>query len=249
MNQIVKKLELQKTTNVELAFYPGEKGMNGVLTCKAPLTLEAAKVLGCSDRFFTIHDVPYHDFQGRLTLERMAKNCKVTFGDPAQRGATSLLPDMVWKFSIGLEKDAQPSVSWRMHFDSQYRGELTEMVHGLGKTEIDFEMVALQQTLFDEEDAEQGEGTRVDLSSKQMNLDDEGPDTGCISCNNGLPVDAKGKHLNGEKCTNRDREGKSPGTLASAREVAGGTTEEAKKARGRRPTVPINGKAAAHPTV
>lgn len=235
-NPLQETLKLDKASIVDLSFYPSEEGLNCVLVCKAPLSIEASKVLECQDRFFTINDTPFSDYQGRITLEHIAKSCKVTVGDAP--GILTFLPDKVWKFNIGLEKDSRPSVAFRMHFDSRWRTELVDFCNGLNKGEINMEIIALQATLWIKEPAPSGEGTRVDVTGKpddrQMKLGEESV-TACRHCDGGIAVNEEGIHENGEPCEHRRAAAASvveirPGTVASAREVAGGTHQ--KKRRG-----------------
>jgi hypothetical protein len=203
--EIQERLSLQKATIVQLAFHPGDDGITGVLVVKAPLTPEIAKILGCEERFFNLNERPYTDFQGRLTLNHVAKGCKASIGE-LQSAAVSLLPEKVWKFSIGLEADETPSVQLRMHFDSRFRTELTDMVHSLNKGEFPLQISSLQGNLFIEENSPEtaaANGTAVDMSPAQSTIDE------AIAAS----------------------EVSGAGTLASARDIAGGTTDAAKKAR------------------
>lgn len=173
-------LRLEKATIVDLSCYPGEKGMNCVLVCKAPLSDEAAKIMKCEERFYNINGIPYTDFQGRLTLKPVVKACQVTIGDGPIAAAIALLPDLIWKFNIGLEKDSRPSVAFRMHFDARWRGQLVDLVNGLNTDEFPITITASQLSLFVEETpAASGDGDRVDLSgqadSRQMTIGEVSP--------------------------------------------------------------------------
>ncbi len=252
MSTLQETLTLEKASIIEISGYPGKKGMNVVLTMQAPLTSDAARILKCQDRFFTINETPYTDFQGRITLKPVVKHCKVSIGEEIETAAAALLPDLIWKFNIGLEKDARPSVAFRMHFDGQWRNILMDWVNAVNTDEFTVSIVALQANLFEAlESAE--EGTRIDVDAKpaaiderQMTIDQamrEDRDTGCTSCNAGLPlmdlVDGEpAKHHSGELCTARPV---SANTLPSAREMAG-LGEAPRRGRGR-PRKDANGAA------
>lgn len=251
-NTIQETLRLDRATIIDLSYYPGEKGINAVMVFKAPLTVNASKVLGCEERFYTLNETAYTDFQGRITLKKVAKACKVMIGEMTSM-ATALLPDMIWKFSIGLEKDSKPSVVCRMHFDGQWRQVLVDMIHALNKDEFTLNIAALQQHLFIEEEpvSQEGDGTRVDLSgSKQRTLgetDDEVEQAGeqedvhCVHCDGGQrPDEDTGKHgdepcayfVAAQKAVAEIPDGGS--TLASSLQVVGGTTAAARKERKQR---------------
>lgn len=237
-NQIKESLKLDKSTIVELAFYPGAKGLNAVLTCKAPLTIEASKTLKCESRFFSINETPITDFTGNITLKSLIKSCFVKVAERAD-ATNALIPDLVRCFKIGLGKNGKPFVEYRMHFDSQWRHLLVDICDALGTDEFPLEIAGTQPSLFEEAEAgEDGEGSRVDLSEKQMSLGEEEV-VACQSCADRIPADESGMHENGSQCDFRraaaaavqDIPVEAGNTLPSARAMAGGTTAAARKQR------------------
>lgn len=58
-------------------------------------------------------------------------------------------------------------------------------------------------------------------SNEAKKEESEETDTGCVPCNNDLPMESPGVHVNGAKCTRHSLQEAS--TLATAREAAGGT--------------------------
>lgn len=235
-NDIRETLRFEKATITELSSYPGEKGVNNVLVIKASLTLAAAKVLKCENRFFNLNDQPLDDYTGRLTLKPLIKSCVVKL-QKVSGAIDNLQPTLIWKFNIGLEKDKGPSVIFRLHFDG-YRQQLADILEERGTSEFPLAIEALQANLFEDqasdEDGPEG-GTRIDMSPEDdgqealpLGAEPSKAKSGCNACDAGIPTrgDDDAEHVNGQACA---RWGAPPPVPTAAERKKARLAEEARK--------------------
>jgi len=195
-------LELQRATLEKLIVSTGENGITLSLIVKAPLSVEASKVLKCEERFFNLNETAYRDYRGRITLKHFIVACKVMIGGDEELAlSAALLPDMVSRFSIGLDNDI-PSVMFRLDFDRTWRETLIQIVDALNISEFQIRIVSLQQSLF-AESQEDEVSTQMELGENEYEAEPE------------YDPESEGSVEPGN-------------TLPSVRAMAGGTTAKAK---------------------
>lgn len=198
-----KQIELNGTTIVQLAHYPGESEPTHVLTLHAPLTLALAEYLKCKDLAFDLNDQP-RKFEGKIGLTHELEDIEIKM--PGFMGSVDpLRPTKVWKFRISRDTEMALGLDFRAHFKGiAEQAILNDLLMQFNKEEFDFAIVSLQGELFPEQPIHDGSGTRVNMSAKQEDSTDEPEeadedDTLCVSCENAIPA-FNGVHENGVRC-------------------------------------------------
>lgn len=224
-----KQIELNGTTIVQLAHYPGENEPTHVLTLHAPLTLALAEFLKCKDLAFDVHDQP-RKFEGKIGLTHELEDVEIKM--PGFMGTSDpMRPTKVWKFRISRDTELALGLDFRAHFKGiAEQTILNDLLTQFNKEEFDFQIVSLQGELFPEQPVHDGSGTRVDMSAAESESDDEPqesdaaeedkiPDDLCVSCENSIPLNPPPHgdfHTNGLKCKRANE-----AALASATQVNG----------------------------
>lgn len=232
-----KQIELNGTTIVQLAHYPGETEPTHVLTLHAPLTLALAEFLKCKDLAFDIHDQP-RNFEGKIGLTHELEDVEIKM--PGFMGSVDpLRPTKVWKFRISRDTELALGLDFRAHFKGiAEQTILNDLLSQFNKEEFDFSIVSLQGELFPEQPVHDGSGTRVEMSSGPQEDSTDEPeeaeedDTLCVSCENAIPA-FNGVHENGVKCKTANA-----APLASVIQMGGGKFNTPSSKRGRKPRDP-----------
>ncbi len=204
------KLKLKDAHIVSLTKYPGEEKTTQVLILSALLTPPIAEKLRCREACYNAEGVP-RKFDSYPSPAIRIEGADVLLGDAGYR------TNLIHKFKIaqpktGGETDTTLELRMRLHFD----GHLTlgDWFEQANKGTFLLAINARQEDLnFGEEEEAAGEE------------EEEGPDTGCVACNNDIPMGIGNNHVTGARCTARDKEP----ALSTAREAAGGTHQRKRR--------------------
>lgn len=211
------KLVFKDARIVKTAGYPGEDDPTQVLVIRSMLTRTLAEQLKCRDLCFTESGVPRRF--GTVKLAEKIENCEIVFDHG------TYLADRVSHFTIARPKEkSETDNSLEIHCNLAFDINVP-LWEWLKTTNKDVFEVAVkpprewraQGDLFEEAP---GEEERAD--------GEEGTDTGCISCNNSIPlVDGDPtKHVTGQPCTVAVE---SDGPSLAPAAVMGGTHQRGKK--------------------
>jgi hypothetical protein len=200
------KLKLKDATIVNLTKYPGEEACTQVLVLAALLTPPIAEKLKCREACYTDEGVP-RKFDAYPSPAVRISGADVLMGD------TSARANLIHKFKIaqpkaGGETDTSLELRMRLHFDGHL--PLGDFLDSQNKQPFLLSINARQEDLDFGDQAEEAEAE----------TDEAEPDTGCVACNNDIPMGIGNRHVTGAKCT---KPAESEPALASAREAAGGT--------------------------
>jgi hypothetical protein len=231
-----KSIDIKSVTIIELAHYPAKPDPTHVLVLKSRLTLALADQLKCKDLAFDINDVA-RQFEGKVGLTHQLSDVEVQF--PGFMGEIKTVrPSKIQKFRI-FHDGANMGLEFRVHFKGVTEGiAVNDLLTDQNLKEFDFGIVSLQGELFDVKPTGDGnDGKRIDMSGGDTEPPEEieDPDAECMHCDRDIEIDSSNSryHVNGMPCPLAERaEAVSSGSLASAREVAGGTTAALRK-RGR----------------
>ncbi len=209
------KLKLKDARIIQLTKYPGEENTTQVLVLAGLLTppiAEKLKVRECYDE----KGVPRH-WDSYPSPGVRIQGADVLLGD------TSARSNLIHKFKIaqpksGGDNDVSLELRMRLHFDGSL--PLCDFLETQNKQPFVLAINARQ------EDLDFGDGEAEDASEEEPEKD-----SGCVACNNDIPMGIGGMHVTGARCTAKDKEP----ALASAREAAGGT-----HARGRKGLAPVH---------
>jgi hypothetical protein len=206
------------------------------ITC--PLTPDMADVLSARQQCFTLDDKPVPDTEVKKGHQWNTTEFSVA-------GHTLMRPEMVTGFSIKPSKLAGADGDLELAFRIKFKGAksvgnlLNKLMDRVGAEEFDLSVLPLQGSFFSAESEDTGDGTRVELSGGSTGEDDDDapPLVKAAMRGDRVAVSDAVKDLTAEEPEEADEpedEEPAPGTLPSLREMAGGTTAHAKKARGGR---------------
>ena len=205
------KLRLKNAQAVSLTKYATEEQTTQVLVVTALLTPPIAETLQCREACYTPEGVPRR-FDAYPSPSARIEGADVMLGDDSFRA------NLITKFKIrqphaGGDRDVSLEVQARFHFDGHLH--LGDWLDNMKKNAFTVSINARQ------EDFNFGGDDAADEEEQQ----EEELDTGCVACNNKIPLSAPGVHTSGAKCT-----ANKPGpALATAREAAGGTPGRGKR--------------------
>lgn len=227
MNTLREALILTDARAISLTRQITKDGNTFVLIVKGPLTPELAETLRCRNQAYNLSDTPYPSLKA-LSLDHEIFNCELTVPIPGAFGP-GLKPTVVTGFSIrpseAADADGALDLTFRMKF-TVGKNELNALLDAVGNNPFDLSLLSLQGGLFDQTSKTEFDGaaggTRVDVTGGGPNEEDEEEDDG----QEPPPPLVEAMLQDGPEVVDETIR---TGSLASAREMAGGTTEAAKK--------------------
>lgn len=236
METISEALEIKSAIIEDWTHRKTEKdGLKMHFNISAPLPRELATQLKCSG----IYDMD----TGRIDLLHKLKETELILPVPGTDGCASFFPDVIYKFKASRD-ESQFTIQFSVHISTRAE-EMHEILKGAPDS-MDISIRPRQGQLFEG-------GTRVsvtpvaelinrvvagakpgdDALAQEILAGVGEPDTGCIACNNGIPlIDGASpkQHASGASCT---RDASAP--LASV--VTMGGSHQKRKPRADRGTV------------
>lgn len=199
---------------------PAEGEPTTVLILSAPLTLEMADAMRCRDMVYTVNDNA-RPFEAKIGLPLELGEGDVEVVLPTSNGSVERLrPYKLWKVKVGHATPITLEVVMRLHFKGAADGQvIKDLLDTWNQDTFQTIVESLQGELFAEKapPATDAGGKRVDMSPTDATAADDGDQPG----------------LPGAAAEELAQEVEGAGTLASATQMAGGTTAKLRKERER----------------
>ena len=184
-----------------LTFQPAEKDPTASLVLSANLTPELAATMLCREAVFTAEGKP-HPHVTRLDLgEAKLRDIDLSLPSVAHEGAFDVYrPELIYGFRVEVD-----GMIVRLHMRARVKGRYDELVCFLAqinKDDFEFAIRSLQQEF--DWSGKGGTGTRVELSGggevrgRLFDEDKSAPEPDCVFCQQGVPKNADGKHIDGK---------------------------------------------------
>lgn len=221
MENLIETLTIANASILDWTHRKTEKdGLKLHFTISAPLPKLLAKQLKCSG----IYDMD----TGRIDLLHKLTDTELVLPTPGVEGSKcSFFPDVAYKFKA-LRDEQQFTLQFSIHISTRCE----EMHESLKHAPELFDMIIRprQGQLFEG-------GTRVDIAPKKAETE---PDTGCIACNNGIPLAGgrPGWHDSGVACTLAAADHPDAAPLAPAATMGG--THQKRSPRANKSTSTVN---------
>lgn len=218
------KLKIKDCKAVALHVYPGEQGTTQVLEVSGLLTPSLADKLQVRSASYTEEGIP-HNFDSYASPSLRVDGADIALGEKEFR-ASLLHKFKVVKPKSKKEQGVALELSVRIHF-----GGKEPVKSWLDKQNGDTFLLNVSAR---QEDLAFGEREAEDEPEQEDPAALDVEDKWCTSCNANNPMGLAGYHINGQKCTNPEKDSQPEPhgpALASARVAAGGTHQ---KKEGRR---------------
>jgi hypothetical protein len=221
------RLRMKQVRVVKHCSYPGEEALTQTIEVKGICTHVLAEKLGIREACYREEqskpDAPPHYIPRQY--EKYAQPMFKIEGADVELGSNAFRATLIHKFKVTQPRTSETDVTLELgcilHFDAE--APVWFWIKENNKNTFPLVISARQ------EDLKFGVAEEAEEEAEE-----EGPDTGCVSCNNGVEMGLAGLHLNGQKCTATEPEPAQPegAPLASHAEAGVGTDQR----KGRRAT-------------
>lgn len=226
------KLKIKETEIVQLTKYPGEEQTSQVLVVSGLLTPPIAEKLKARDLCYNEEGIPRR-FEGNIGLAVKMDGADIIM-DTFQARANLVHKLKVSQPRKGGSNDVSLMLTMRMRFPGDVL--LSDWVDEINKSTFELRINARQEELNFESDGEEkasNEGEKQEAGATDTQ-EEPAERYECAYCEEGIPTNDEGTmHIGkvGTVACEHPSAKKAAGTLASARDIAGGTTADLKKSR------------------